>query len=82
MNVLSYFSANNEPTPQEKEGFAQMLTQEFVLVLACLDTVLLTFILILMIYIVGHYIIRLKIRGKFVIVFYLLAFCVTVCQII
>ena len=59
-----------------------MILQEFVLLLACIDTVFLVMILFLMVYVVVHYIIRLKIKSKFVIFFYLLAFLTTACQIV
>ena len=59
-----------------------MILQEFVLLLACIDTVFLIILLALLTYVVVHYIIRLKIKNKFVIVFYLLAFLTIACQIV
>ena len=46
-------------TPQEKEGFFTMVSEELVLLLACIDTVFLILILFLMVYVVVRYIIRL-----------------------
>ena len=69
-------------TQKENSDAMTLIAQELVLLLACIDTVLLTLILVAIGYVVLHYIVRLKIKGKFVIAFYLLAFLTTVCQIV
>ena len=71
-----------EDASKEADSFFNMILQEFVLLLACIDTVFLILILSFMIYVIVHYIIRLKIKNKFVIFFYLLAFLTIVCQIV
>ena len=82
MHADAFEGANTLISSQEMEGFKQMVGQELVLVLACIDSVLLAVVLIAIGYVVIHYIIRLQIRGKFVIAFYLLATLTTVCQIV
>ena len=80
MNTESLQTADElEHSEKDKESLFTMILQEFVLLLACIDTVFLILILFLMVYVVVRYIIRLKIRSKFVMLFYLLAFLTTTC---
>ena len=66
----------------DAEGFAVLVANELILLLACVDSVLLGLVMLAIIYVVVHYIIRLQIKGKFVLAFYLLAFLTTTCQIV